>query len=130
MDQQPQQQPPPLPTDFYGVNLQQLFSAVRTLVPFIGGILVARGVMNATQFDSLINQLGTIVTDVTVLIGAVAPVATMVWGMIKHTNVNVVKEAAQVRGVKVRVADDAPADVKAIAADPAQPNVTQKGTKP
>ena len=107
------------------ISLDQWKSLGRTLVPFIGGILVARGVMNATQFDSLVNQIGTIITDVTVLAGMVAPIATAVWGMISHNDANKVAAAAALPGIKVVVDDKAADSVKTMVADPAQPNVVK-----
>ncbi|HEX8838217.1 MAG TPA: hypothetical protein VF748_14845 [Candidatus Acidoferrum sp.] len=102
----------------------QIGSLIRSLTPFIGGLLVMRGVMNQTQFDSLANQIGTVVTDMTVLGGMLAPVATAVWGMATHTNAAVVKAAGQVPGatvlVKPEVAEPA---VVAAAKDASVPGV-------
>lgn len=112
------------------INWQQWASLIRTIVPLLGGVLIARGVMNATQFDSLVNQIGTVFTDVTVLIGLLAPVVTAVWGMMGHSNKAVVTEAANLPGVKVMVSDAAPADVKAVAADPLVKNVVNGTPKP
>jgi fucose permease len=128
MSQQPPQSPPPT-GEIYGVNLQQLYAALHVIAPLIGGILITHGVMNATQFDSLINQIGTIVTDVSVLIGAVLPVWAMVSAMIKHTNASVVAEASQVPGVTVQVNSNAPDTVKAVAKDPTMPNVVEAPPK-
>lgn len=112
------------------VNWQQWASLIRTIVPLLGGILIARGVMNATQFDSLVNQFTTVITDVGVLIGLLAPVVTAVWGMVSHSNKAAVTAVASLPGVKVMVSDNAPADVKAVAADPLQKNVVNGTPKP
>jgi hypothetical protein len=96
----------------------------------IGGILIARGVMNATQFQSLTDALTTIITDGTVLFGVAAPIVTGVWGMMAHSNKAVVTQAAKLPGVKVLVSDAAPAEVKAVAADPLVKNVTNGTPKP
>jgi len=130
MSQQVPNPPPSPPAEIYGVNLQQLMAALRVIAPLLGGILITHGVMSATQFDSLINQIGTIVTDVTVLIGAVLPVWAMVSGMIKHSNASVITEASQVPGVTVAVNGNAPVAVQAVAHDPTVPNVVPMPDKP
>jgi hypothetical protein len=107
-------------------NWAQIASLIRTLVPFVGGLLVMRGVVNATQYDSLINQLGTVVTDVTVALPLLTAVATGVWGLFTHTDAAVVKAAANVPGVtSIQVAPAAAApSVVSVAQDGAVPNVT------
>jgi hypothetical protein len=93
-------------------------------VPFIGGLLVMRGIVNATQFDSLINQVGTVVTDVTVLVGLLTPIATAVWGMLTHTDVAVVKAAAAVPDVqKIIVAPTLSSPLTPLVVDPTIPKV-------
>jgi hypothetical protein len=112
------------------INWSQVNSLVRSAVPFIGGMLVMRGVVTATQFDSLVNQLGTIVTDVTVLVGMVTPIATALWGVSSHTDAAVVKAAGDIPGTKVVVAPDAPPAVVAVAKDASVPNVVTTDAHP
>lgn len=112
------------------INWAQWASLARTLIPFIGGALVMRGVVSATQFDSIVNQIGTIATDVTVLAGLAAPVATAVWGMFTHTDAAVVKAAASVPGTTVMVTPTvAPPAVVAVANDASVPNVINTTTQ-
>jgi hypothetical protein len=103
--------------DLPNVKLSQWLSLLRTLVPFAGGLLVMKGIMSATEFDSLVNQIGKVLTDVSVLAGMLAPIITATWGMIQHSDTSVVKEAAKVQGVEVKVTAAAPEAVKAIAPD-------------
>jgi hypothetical protein len=91
---------------------KQTASLARALLPFIGGLLVMRGVVNATQWDSLVNQITTVISDITVLIGLATPIVSAVWGMISHSDATVVKQASQVPGVHVNVTDQAPDPVK------------------
>lgn len=106
------------------INWQQWASLLRTLVPFAGGLLVMQGIMSATEFDSLINQMGKVVTDVTVLAGLLTPVVTAVWGMMGHTDRALTLNASALPGVKVVVDPKIAApSVAALVADPQAPNV-------
>jgi hypothetical protein len=107
------------------INWPQIASLIRSLVPFIGGLLVMRGIVSATQFDTLINQAGKVVTDVTVLAGLLAPIVTAVWGMLTHTDAAVVKAAAAVPDVqKIIVTPPASSPLAAVVLDPSIPKVT------
>lgn len=106
------------------INWAQVGSLARSLTPFLGGLLVMRGIMNATQFDSLVNQIGTVVTDASVLVGALTPVATTIWGMLTHTDAAVVKAAGAVPGATVVVdAPKADPSVVSVAIDSTAPGV-------
>jgi len=104
-------------------NLAQWMVLLRTLIPFVGGLLVMNHVMTATEFSSLVDQLGKLATDVVVLIGMLAPVITAIWGMINRSDKNVVVAASEIPGVQVTVNGKAPVEVKQVALDPAVPNV-------
>ena len=112
------------------INWAQVNSLLRTAIPFIGGLLVMRGIVSATQFDSLVNQIGTVAKDVTVLIGLLTPIVTAVWGASTHTDAAVVKAAAAVPGVQITVPTDAAPAVLAVAKDESVPNVVTSTVPP
>jgi hypothetical protein len=104
-------------------KLSQALSLARTLIPFVGGCLVMKGVMTETEYSSLIDAFTKWATDTSVLVGMLAPIISAVWGMVTHSDTAVVKAAATVPGVSVAVAPTAADPVKEIAQDPAIPGV-------
>src|SRR4029077_2909500 len=91
-------------------NQEQVFSALRTLLAYAAGIAVAHGWI--TENTS------------TQLVGVIVVLAPLVWGMVAQTAANKVKAAGTVQGAKVMVDSTADASVKAVALDPAVPNVS------
>jgi hypothetical protein len=99
------------------LNRKQLLVLLRAAATFAGGMLVMHGVMTDTQFDSLINQIGTVLTDLSVLGGMLVPIVTAAWGMFAHSDAAAVKDAAAVPGVSVIVTPAADEKVKAAVPD-------------
>jgi hypothetical protein len=98
-------------------------SLARTLIPFLGGLLVMNHVMTQTEFQSLNDAVMKLVTDAGVVAGLLMPVLTAVWGMVTHSDSAVIKAAGDVPGVSVQVAPTAAPEIVKVAQDPAVPNV-------
>jgi hypothetical protein len=94
-------------------NQSQIFNALQTLFAYAAGIAVAHGFLTENT--------------ATQLVGGIAVLAPLVWGMISQTAANKVLGAATVKGVSVKVGPTADPSITAIAGDPAQPKVTPGG---
>lgn len=64
------------------MNAEQVKSAVRWLVSFVGGFIVAKGWVKADQLTALLSNEA--------VMGALAGVGVLAWGMLTHTQANAV----------------------------------------
>jgi hypothetical protein len=81
------------------MNAEQVKSAVRWLVSFVGGFIVAKGWVKADQLTALLSNEA--------VMGALAGGAVLVWGMFTHTQSNAV-------AVVATIAEDPTSPVKGV----------------
>jgi hypothetical protein len=70
-------------------NVTQIWSVIRALLLFGGGILVTKGYLTS-------DQLTTLVADIAEIVGPIAAIIAIVWGLMVHTKAATVKRAADI----------------------------------
>lgn len=103
------------------MNQDQLLSIVRTLISVFSGIAIGRGWLTA-------DQAASIGANVVVIIGALATLVPLLWGVRMHSDSAKLAAVTAMPEVKIVVASPvAPADsaVAQAAVDPVQPKVTK-----
>lgn len=81
------------------LNTEQWSAFVRFVGAFAGGILISRGAAPDTV-KSLVDHIVNAVPTVANFIAVMAPIASLIWSLFKHTNRSAVVEASHVPGVK------------------------------
>lgn len=71
------------------MNKNQLWSIARFILSFGGGVLVTFGYLTN-------EQLNTIMTSLTEIVGPLTAIGAVVWSMIAHTKANIVAKAADI----------------------------------
>jgi len=108
------------------MNSEQIAGQIRQLLPIIGTVATAFGVLSATDSAALVSNLSTIVTGIATLVGPVMIVGSMLWSYFSKTDKNIVAAAAPVLErldpVKGKIVTAAP-ELRGLVNDPAVPNV-------
>lgn len=94
------------------MNWSQFTSFAKTLLGAAGAALISHGV-NSGVANALTGD-----TALSFYSGLAAVAAPLVWGWFAHTPLGNAMTAASTPGVTVKVGPDAPAELKAAAADP------------
>ena len=101
------------------MNWSQFASFAKTLLGATGAVMISHGV-NSGVANALTGD-----TALSFYSGLVVVVAPLVWGWFAHTPLGNALTAANTPGVTVKVGPDAPAELKAAAADPTIPAITR-----
>lgn len=99
----------------------QIGGIIRATVPMILTALVSFGLMDQTTSQALHEPIVTTV----IAIGGVATAVAAVWSIFVNRPSAIIESAAALApgNIKIVVGPKAPPDIKAVAADPAKPNI-------
>src|SRR4029077_15746870 len=82
------------------MNQSQWMSLIRSAGLFLGGILVARGVLNDTQLADLIDRISRAIPLVMTAATALYSLGLTLWGLFNHTDRSKISAVTAMPGVK------------------------------
>jgi hypothetical protein len=98
-------------------NNAQWAAFVQFVGAFIGGILISRGAAPDTV-KSLIDHIVAAIPTIANFVAVAAPIVSLAWSLIRHTNRSTVIEASRVPGVKsIQIEATAPSPLISAATD-------------
>lgn len=102
------------------INTQQVLSVARWIVSVAGGFVVGKGWITTEHLTTVMDKLPEI-------IGGIAAIATLIWGVANKTDRSMLVQASHVQGVTAVVVDTktAPAPVVAAVEDQVSPSTAK-----
>ena len=99
-------------------------SFISSVLLFVGGILVSRGVLSNTALTTLIDSVNAAIPLVVTFVGAIVPIALTIWGILTNTPSAQLKAVENMPDVyQIVVAPTASSGMRKLTMDSTRPKI-------